>query len=325
MYPSLHFWDGQPARDELWWAPYVQDFRQISNASTLLAQIRQREDASSGGKPQSRIANAASCLAMSINVPQYLAYLRDRALHSGAILFQSSLLTDGGLSKALATADAISRAIGRGKVDCYVNATGLGARGLCGDTAVHPIRGQTVLVRGEAEAIRTRSGAVSAKDGKEAYTSYCIPRPGSGTTILGGTRDVDQWNTTPDEATTRTILERAGHLVPELMTGEDGGFEIVSVQCGLRPARKGGPRTEREVLPATKEGGAASKVVHAYGFAGAGYQNSIGVARLTVRNVQLSLGLDVTRDDDEKSVRRKPSSWLPASIAPTAKSPASKL
>jgi hypothetical protein len=321
MYPSLHFWDGRVARDELWWAPYVQDFKEISGSSDLITQIRQRQDASSGTKSGPKVSDAASCRAMSINVPHYLAYLQDRALRSGAILFKSSLPTDGGFPKALTTVDGISRAIGRGKVGCYVNATGLGARALCGDTAVYPIRGQTVLVRGEAAAIRTCSGDASQKDGKEVYTSYCIPRPGSGTTILGGTRDPHEWSTTPDPAITQTILERAAHLVPELMTGADGGFEVVSVQCGLRPARRGGPRTEREVLAAA--GG--KKVVHAYGFAGAGYQNSIGVARLTVRNVRLSLGLEVM-EGEGGSERRRPSDWLPASTVPgAAATAASKL
>jgi glycine/D-amino acid oxidase-like deaminating enzyme len=254
---------------------------------------------------------------MSINVPHYLAYLRDRALRSGVILFQSSLPNDGGLEKALSTIDGISNAIGRGKVSCYVNATGLGALKLCGDLAVYPVRGQTVLVRGEATAIRTRSGAAS-KDGSEAYTSYCIPRPGSGTTILGGTRDSDAWDTTPDPATTKLILERAGHMVPELMTGADGGFEVISAQCGLRPARKGGPRTEREVITGGK------KVVHAYGFAGAGYQNSIGVARLTVRNVAQSLGIEDAGKAMEEGTTQGPSSWLPASTVPKA-STSSKL
>jgi hypothetical protein len=314
MYPSLHFWDGPIALDELWWAPYVKDFAQTPYVIDATIQIHQRQETSSSSSgPAPQISQSASCLAPAINVPHYLAYLRDRALRSGAILFQSSLPVDGGLQKALATADGISNAIGRGKVDAYVNATGLGARDLCGDEAVYPIRGQTVLVRGEATAIRTRTGAAS-KDGREAYTAYCIPRPGSGTTILGGTRDVGAWDTTPDPAITEVILERAGYMVPELLTGAEGGFEVVSVQCGLRPARRGGPRTEREVL------GDGRRVVHAYGFAGAGYQNSVGVARKTVRNVRLSLGLDVV--EEEERGRRRPSAWLPASRVPSATSAA---
>ena len=58
-------------------------------------------------------------------------------------------------------------------------------------------------------------------------------------------------------------MEGCKELAPELLGG-DGEFEVLSVQCGLRPAREGGPRIEKEV----SEGGV--KVVHSYGHAGAG-------------------------------------------------------
>lgn len=131
---------------------------------------------------------------------------------------------------------------------------------------MYPIRGQTVLVKGEAETIFTRSG--------ENYGSYCIPRPGSGSTILGGTKEKGVWSETPDPQVTERILKHAALNIPELMTGPDGGFEVISVQCGLRPGRKTGARVEKEVV-------GSRKVVHAYGHAGGGYQNSIGSARLT--------------------------------------------
>ena len=58
-----------------------------------------------------------------------------------------------------------------------------------GDEDVYPVRGQTVLVKGEAQAVRTRLG------GKEGGTgvAYVIPRAGSGTTVLGGTREMGVW------------------------------------------------------------------------------------------------------------------------------------
>lgn len=71
----------------------------------------------------------------------------------------------------------------------YVNATGLGARELVPDERMYPIRGQTVLVKGEAKEAKTTD-----------QNRYVIPRPGSGTTILGGTREVGVWyafHTTP--------------------------------------------------------------------------------------------------------------------------------
>ena len=156
----------------------------------------------------------------------------------------------------------------------------LGAGKLCNEVAMCPVRGQTVLVKGEANATRTRYHGGATNSGS---SSYCIPRPGSGTTILGGTKEKGNWSEEPDLETTKTILERCSWMVPELLTGEDGGFEVISAQAGLRPAREGGPRTEREIV-----GG--REVVHAYGHAGGGYQNSIGAARKVVGLVEEIIG-----------------------------------
>ena len=69
------------------------------------------------------------------------------------------------------------------EVDVWVNATGLSAKRVCGDDSMYPIKGQTVLVKGEAKGARTWVNG----------DRYVIPRPGSGTTILGGTREVGDW------------------------------------------------------------------------------------------------------------------------------------
>ncbi|SMR48678.1 unnamed protein product [Zymoseptoria tritici ST99CH_3D1] len=275
MVDSLEFWDQKKVTEELWWAPYVQDFKQISILHEPIRSINLRTPADGP-----KIKHGAACRAFSINVPKYLLYLQERARAAGAVIFQSPLPTDGGFGKALAYAEGISNAINRGKVDVFVNATGLGAIKLCGDTSMFPIRGQTVLVKGEADATRTwfHEGELGT-----GLTSYCIVRPGSGMTILGGSKEKGNWSKEPDEKVTERILQRCAWMVPELLTGEDGGFEVISVQCGLRPGREGGPRVEREVV-----GG--RKVVHAYGHAGGGYQNSVGSANDVLKLVRESVG-----------------------------------
>jgi D-amino-acid oxidase len=60
------------------------------------------------------------------------------------------------------------------------------------------------------------------------------------------------------------------------LLNDDGKFEVLSVQVGLRPARKGGVRVEIERLD-------GFLICHAYGHAGAGYQNSVGSANKVVR------------------------------------------
>lgn len=204
--------------------------------------------------------------AASINVPPYLLYLQERGRRLGVNVIKARLDTSRGFSAALQEAENFASSSGRPA--CFVNATGLGARKLCGDEAMYPIRGQTVLVKGEAAATVTRIGPGYGG-------AYVIPRPGSGTTILGGTKEEGVWDERPDEAVTERILRLNSWQMPELLTGRDGGFEVLSVQCGLRPGRRGGPRLEAESV-----GG--RRVVHAYGHAGAGYQNSVGSARRVV-------------------------------------------
>ena len=70
-------------------------------------------------------------------------------------------------------------------------------------------------------------------------------------------------DTTVSDQMTREILEGCKELAPELLDKDDT-FEVLSVQCGLRPAREGGVRVEKEVV------GGRWKVVHAYGHAGSG-------------------------------------------------------
>ena len=58
-------------------------------------------------------------------------------------------------------------------------------------------------------------------------------------------------------------------------------FEILSSKVGLRPGRKGGPRVEIE----GRERINGVWVVHSYGHAGAGYQNSGGCSEKVAKLV----------------------------------------
>lgn len=265
---SYEYWDKSPDYD-IWYAPHVEAFRQLSSDQKPITAVNER---AVPGAP--KVECGAFYRAMSINVPRYLLYIQEKARSQGVEVVKSRLPTSDGFSSALQEAEKLSRASGRAKPACFVNATGLGAKKLCGDEAMYPIRGQTVLVKGEATSTITRVG--------DGYRAYCIPRPGSGTTILGGTKEENVWDETPDPKITEQILMHNSWQIPELLTGPDGGFEVVSVQCGLRPARKGGPRMEAEKV-------GAKAVVHAYGHAGAGYQNSVGSARMVVGMVRESV------------------------------------
>lgn len=267
MFESFDYWDGDDT-GEIWWAPHVQDFKLLHASDPAVEGINERSRAVGGPDVQTAVYYKTIC----IDVDQYLANTRKLAEGRGVKVIRAKLPTDSSFDEALAAAEQI--AAQNGRVDGFVNACGLGGFKLCNDNQVLPIRGQTVLVKGEASMTTSRHSDV--------LKGYAIPRPGSGTTILGGTQDRGQWDGTPDPQTTQRILHNCSVLVPELLTGKDGGFEVISTQCGLRPGRNGGPRVERETVQ-------GRKVVHAYGHAGAGYQNSIGCARLVLKLIEESL------------------------------------
>lgn len=278
MQDSYGFYDKKPTEQE-WWALDVQQFRELPDSEGVIATINAAVPA---GAP--RVQYGEVHRAMSLDSTRYIAWLQGRAAAHGVCFLRSTLPDDGGLAKTLQAVQTVLRINARGSADAFVNATGLSARRLCNDLDVHPIKGQTVLVRGEAKATRTRLGA--------DYISYCIPRPGSGTSILGGTKVVGEYSTNPDEETTRIILGRLDKIAPELKTSAEGGFEVISVQCGLRPGRTGGPRVETEVVD-------NHPVVHSYGHGSGGFQNSVGSARKVLQLVESSIG------GPEKATRAK--------------------
>ena len=94
--------------------------------------------------------------------------------------------------------------------------------------------------------------------------------------LLGGTFQLNNWDTSVDIPTARGILARAQELVPELAISP---LRVHAHNVGLRPAREGGPRVEVQsvVVPSKdtlvpKLSGASADhtkttlVVHAYGF-----------------------------------------------------------
>jgi glycine/D-amino acid oxidase-like deaminating enzyme len=137
-------------------------------------------------------------------------------------------------------------------------------------------------VKGEATMDRTYNDFPPSIDDENELT-YVIPRPGSGTTIFGGCKQVGNWDPKVDEELNRRIMERIKRwrLAEELRTGKGGDFEVVSSQVGLRPGRNGAPRVETE----GKERVDGVWVVHSYGHAGAGYQSSVGCSEKVAKIV----------------------------------------
>lgn len=143
--------------------------------------------------------------------------------------------------------------------DVVVNCTGLGARELVADRTVHPVRGQVVRVTNPGLHMSIRDE--DHPDGR----AYVHPRTRD--CILGGTLDVDRWDTAVDPATSEAIVSRCLELAPALRHAE-----VLEHRVGLRPGRP----TVRLEEDTPLNGGA--RVVHCYGHGGAGITLSWGCA-----------------------------------------------
>ncbi|KAJ7270844.1 hypothetical protein C8J57DRAFT_1319890 [Mycena rebaudengoi] len=235
------------------------------------------------------IEEGISFTTVTIDCPVYLNYLLSRFLARGGSIVRGaaqhiSEVIEGGAG-IFSTRKNVSAPA------AVVVCVGLGARTLGGveDEDVHPIRGQTVVLR--APWIRTGRG-ITAKD---APTTYIIPRR-SGDVILGGIRVPNDWYPIPRRETTQNILERGLAFCPELAppeiraqrepTLEDLQSIVVEEGCGLRPGRKGGIRLEVEWF---ERGDQKVPVVYNYGHGSAGYQSSWGSATLALQLLEGSL------------------------------------
>jgi D-amino-acid oxidase len=146
--------------------------------------------------------------------------------------------------------------------DAVVNATGLAARSLTGDTTVTPVAGQVVrLVGVPVERVWLDQGP----DADGMSLTYIVPREHD--VVVGGTAEPGRWDTTADPEVTAELLERATRVVPQLRQAR-----VVAARVGLRPARPA-VRVEVEERPGT------APVVHCYGHGGSGVTLSWGCGR----------------------------------------------
>lgn len=141
-----------------------------------------------------------------------------------------------------------------------VNCTGLNAQHLANDKEVKPIRGQVTRVHAPwiFNTILDESD-----DG-----NYVIPN--CETVILGGTHQVDDYNTKVSPEDNDFILNGCQNLVPSLKNAP-----IQKHWVGLRPGRSS-VRLEREIYKTAS--GERVIVIHNYGHGGCGVTLSWGCA-----------------------------------------------
>lgn len=182
---------------------------------------------------------------VQIDTPTYLAYLRREVEGRGGEVVQTSISS----LQSLADSSCL-----------VVNCSGLGARKLCGDTSLLPLRGQVLQV--EAPWVKT---ALYCDD------VYIIP--GQKYVTVGGTRQHNDWMTEVSPHDSARIWARAVQTFPML-----SGGRVLGAKVGLRPHRPT-PRVELQM-----EGNLP--VVHNYGHCGYGIMSSPGTSATAVELVQ---------------------------------------
>lgn len=116
--------------------------------------------------------------AFSIAPSKYLKYLLEANLASGAKC----------ITKDLQSISDVFSLPEFDNIHGVINCTGIGAVSLVHDPSLYPTKGQSIIVRGEAECVTTMTG-----DGWEAVV---VPRCGEQETFLGVSKVADSWSVT---------------------------------------------------------------------------------------------------------------------------------
>lgn len=151
------------------------------------------------------------------------------------------------------------------------NCSGLGARNLCNDMKMVPIRGQIIKVR--APWIQTAF--------YDDVDTYILPGF-NGIVTLGGTRQYDSYNMNVNKYDSMSIRERCEALLPSLKNAP-----VVREAVGLRPHRSS-VRVESEIIEDSERN--ALKIVHNYGHGGYGVTSAPGTAKYAVELAKQMLG-----------------------------------
>ena len=136
--------------------------------------------------------------------------------------------------------------------DTIINCSALGARDLCNDKTIIPVRGQVALIETDTR--------------KPIYLDnetplYIVPRKDA--MIVGGTYEQNVFEETTESKTIEHILNTAYEVFPELKQQK-----IIGAWAGLRPYRNE-VRLEHET---------GTNIIHNYGHGGSGFTLAFGCA-----------------------------------------------
>ncbi|KAI5956457.1 IFG3 [Candida jiufengensis] len=264
-YKSTEFWDERPSVAKInSLKSYLQNFEELNNL------------------PQGS-AYGISFLSWNFNCPKFLYHFK-LYLERKDISFSRSKLNN------------IKEAFGD-DTKVVFNCTGIGARELVNDKAVHPGRGQVVVIKAPHIIENVLSWG-------NREPTYIIKRPFShDQLILGGFLQEHDWNPDSLKIYTDDILKRTTTLFPKILEQNPHGnkiedLEILRVAVGLRPCRTGGARIEKEVV----DGGKI--LIHNYGASGYGYQAGLGMAEKSVKLIKNQRALEKTQRELTREVTK---------------------
>lgn len=143
------------------------------------------------------------------------------------------------------------------------------------DPACFSIRGQTLLVRPPLEYLPEFENKTITIQMANGEWCFFIPRPLNGGIILGGTKNEHCYQDIPVEEETTRLIENARSRFSHLFDQKTGALDILRINVGFRPARRGGVRLEKELVKTEK---GSVTIVHCYGFGGSGVEMSWGAA-----------------------------------------------
>ncbi|EDO41884.1 predicted protein [Nematostella vectensis] len=187
----------------------------------------------------------------------YMPWMMKRAKDLGAVFIQKKVKSLQELS---------------GSYDVVVNCTGMRAKELVHDELLRPIRGQVLRV--QTPNIKEFCLYVNQEWEKYGRVAYILPQMND-VVVIGGTDQLDNYNTSPTLKDTVNIIEGVSKFVPSLKNAN-----IIKNWAGLRPARKS-VRLEKEIMTFRDGSGQERKlnVVHNYGHGGSGLSLCFGCAK----------------------------------------------
>jgi D-amino-acid oxidase len=224
--------------------PGVEASRTASAPPDFLVMLDDVRDCEPGELPDGFVTGWRYTVPL-IDMDAYLPYLCDRLAAAGGSLHQQAVAS---LDQAASLAPVV------------VNATGIGARDLAGDSELTPIRGQLVIVDNPG-----LTEFFTEDTGWSADLLHMYPQ--GDRLVLGGVAQDGNWDLEPDQNTARAIIERCATIDPRI-----ADLPVRADRVGLRPTR---PVIRCEADPTVT----GYRLLHNYGHGGAGVSLSWGCAR----------------------------------------------